>query len=75
MKKPPPTPPKGGESLLDEDLQYSPYLSSPERMGLSPFRGSWRGLEVGGEASLCYSVTRYTLHFCLWSFRGEAGRV
>ena len=48
---------------MDEDLQYSPYLSSPERMGLSPFRGSWRGLEVGGEASLCYSVTRYTLHF------------
>ena len=60
MKKPPPTPPKGGESLLDEDLQYSPYLSSPERMGLSPFRGSWRGLEVGGEASPL--LHRYTLH-------------
>ena len=73
-KKPPPTPPKGGESLLDEDLQYSPYLSSPERMGLSPFRGSWRGLEVGGGFPR-YTVTRYTLHFCLWSFRVEAGRV
>ena len=67
-KKPPPTPPKGGESLLDEDLQYSPYLSSPERMGLSPFRGSWRGLEVGGGFPVTpLHVTRYI--FCLWSFR------
>ena len=66
-KKPPPTPPKGGESLLDEDLQYSPYLSSPERMGLSPFRGSWRGLEVGGGFPL---LQRYTLHvtFLLMEF-------
>ena len=71
MKKPPPTPPKGGESLLDEYLQYSPYLSSPERMGLSPFRGSWRGLEVGGRLPFVTAlhVTRYIFAYGVFVWR------
>ena len=90
MKKPPQAPPKGGDILFAEDLQYYLCLSSSElvgapllseglgealneRMGLPSFRRG-RG-RLLGEASLCYNVTRYTLHFCLWSFRVEAGMV
>ena len=73
MKKPPQAPPKGGDVLFAEDLQYYLCLSSSELVGaplLSEGLGeaSWGGFPR-------YSVTRYTLHFCLWSFRGEAGRV
>ena len=37
-EKPPQPLRKEGSFLLDEDLQYSPCLSSPERMGLPSFR-------------------------------------
>ena len=70
MKKPPQAPPKGGDVLFAEDLQYYLCLSSSELVGLPSFRRG-RGRLLGGLpfTSFCYSVTRYTLHFCLWSFR------
>ena len=64
-KKASPSPSKGGDVLLDEDLQYSPCLSSLERMGHPLPR---RGL---GRLS---PLQRYTLHVTFLLMEFSEGR-
>ena len=65
--------------LSSSELVGAPLLSEGlgealnERMGLSPFRGSWRGLEVGGSLPFVtpLHVTRYI--FAYGVFVGRQG--